>query len=138
MIKIGGNNQTEKQINMQKTVKLSLLLILLIATINTKKLYSAIGKDEQIECPNIGIGKYKQIQCDICWEEFEGTEVLTLPCGHCFHKTCINGWLDTQQNPACPYCHKAINVKIHRRIIKYFSDIFKKLNEMVIDKRALG
>ena len=39
--------------------------------------------------------------CPICIEKMEGDKVQ-LPCGHQFHKNCIDQWM--QSNETCPYC----------------------------------
>merc|ERR1712046_139112 len=42
--------------------------------------------------------------CTICLEDYEdGDIVRELPCGHIFHKDCIDLWLTTK-SVACPIC----------------------------------
>ena len=46
-----------------------------------------------------------QTECAICLDEYEGgDELVALPCDpqHCFHKTCIERWLQNQI--VCPLC----------------------------------
>lgn len=44
--------------------------------------------------------------CCICLDEYSaGDTVLTLPCGHEFHKACITPWL-TQRKRVCPLCKR--------------------------------
>lgn len=46
--------------------------------------------------------------CAVCLIEFsEGVFVRTLPCGHDFHRRCIDKWL--QRNKRCPLCINAID-----------------------------
>ena len=48
--------------------------------------------------------KEKEIKgerCSICFENINTVETI-LPCGHFFHKICINPWLDLRGN--CPIC----------------------------------
>merc|ERR1712137_660720 len=41
--------------------------------------------------------------CSICLEDFgKDKEIRQTPCGHCFHKSCLNGWLT--QSRTCPLC----------------------------------
>lgn len=41
--------------------------------------------------------------CPICLVEYkEGDEMRCLPCGHEFHKTCVDSWLEN--NASCPSC----------------------------------
>ncbi|XP_033757131.1 E3 ubiquitin-protein ligase RNF103-like [Pecten maximus] len=53
-------------------------------------------------------GMLVEIRCGICLEEYEmDTKLCGLPCGHCFHRTCILTWLvkDTSNdNHFCPFC----------------------------------
>lgn len=41
--------------------------------------------------------------CAICLVDYEAEDDLrNLPCGHSFHKTCVDGWLAV--NASCPNC----------------------------------
>jgi hypothetical protein len=41
--------------------------------------------------------------CAVCLCEFEWSDTLRrLPCGHCFHRSCIDKWL--KRNKVCPLC----------------------------------
>ena len=52
----------------------------------------------------------KNSVCAICLEDFIIGESLTLcPCGHCYHKKCIRGWLRLKN--CCPLC----KVRVSRR-----------------------
>lgn len=45
--------------------------------------------------------------CSICLESFMENDVLvSLPCGHQFHSSCLNPWVRTCGD--CPYCRRAI------------------------------
>lgn len=47
------------------------------------------------------------VKCLICQCEYEPTETLRrLPCGHCFHQSCVDQWLS--EKDVCPYCRKPI------------------------------
>ncbi|CAA0817203.1 E3 ubiquitin-protein ligase RHA2A [Striga hermonthica] len=42
--------------------------------------------------------------CVVCLNQIcEGDHVRSLPCGHVFHKDCLDGWLN-QMNLNCPLC----------------------------------
>ncbi|KAI9749093.1 MAG: hypothetical protein M1835_001640 [Candelina submexicana] len=47
----------------------------------------------------------KQVECVVCLEEYvDGqSRVMSLPCGHEFHATCITPWLTTRRR-TCPIC----------------------------------
>jgi Ring finger domain len=46
-------------------------------------------------------------KCLVCQFEYENNEdIRRLPCGHCFHKSCVDVWL--QQKDMCPYCRQCI------------------------------
>lgn len=48
------------------------------------------------------------IKCLVCQCEYELNENLrTLPCGHFYHKDCIDPWL--KQHDCCPLCRQAID-----------------------------
>ena len=55
-------------------------------------------------------------ECAVCLCDFEaGDELRTLPCGHEFHKACIDSWLLSERDPSrrmlptCPLC-KAVPI----------------------------
>jgi Ring finger domain len=46
-------------------------------------------------------------KCLVCQFDYEKNEELRrLPCGHCFHKSCVDVWL--QEKDVCPYCRQCI------------------------------
>jgi len=53
--------------------------------------------------------KYPQVQtkgeCLICWDTF--STARRLPCGHCFHSSCLRQWLE--QDASCPICRCRLN-----------------------------
>ena len=47
------------------------------------------------------------VKCLVCQFAYEKTECLRrLPCGHCFHRECVDKWL--QSKDFCVYCRKPI------------------------------
>lgn len=64
---------------------------------------------------NLPVGKYEIIRdtinntgCCICLEEFINNDVIKLlPCGHGFHRSCIDQWLFNNSNQ-CPVCRRSI------------------------------
>lgn len=56
-----------------------------------------VGKEEE--------GK-SEAECSIClellFEENKGMLVKEMPCGHCYHASCIERWL--QMHGTCPFC----------------------------------
>ncbi|MED6216931.1 hypothetical protein PIB30_012659 [Stylosanthes scabra] len=54
-------------------------------------------------------------QCTVCLSEYQGEDILRiLPyCGHSFHVTCIDLWL--QQNSTCPVCRISLREFTERK-----------------------
>lgn len=47
------------------------------------------------------------VKCLVCQFAYENDECLRrLPCGHCFHRECVDQWLASKD--FCPYCRKSI------------------------------
>ena len=52
-------------------------------------------------------GDINERKCLICQFDYEeNEEIRRLPCGHCFHMSCVDMWL--QQRDLCPYCRQCI------------------------------
>ena len=48
-----------------------------------------------------------EIKCLVCQFPYEkGDQLRKLPCGHCFHKDCVDQWLMTKD--ICAYCRQSI------------------------------
>jgi Ring finger domain len=48
-----------------------------------------------------------ELKCLVCQFAYEkGDDLRRLPCGHCFHKNCIDQWLQTKD--VCAYCRQSI------------------------------
>lgn len=51
--------------------------------------------------------KKKEENCVVCQMNFNsGDRLITLPCSHRYHKTCITDWLKLKRN--CPICQKEV------------------------------
>lgn len=51
-----------------------------------------------------------EIKCLVCQFPYEkGDQLRKLPCGHCFHKDCVDQWLMTKD--ICAYCRQSIICK---------------------------
>mmetsp|Transcript_99595 Transcript_99595/g.253141 ORF Transcript_99595/g.253141 Transcript_99595/m.253141 type:complete len:237 (+) Transcript_99595:89-799(+) len=63
-----------------------------------------------VECHTI-MSRYRgggDVQCVICVDDLsEGDVVRTLPCGHVYHKECVDSWL--RRSVLCCLCMQAIN-----------------------------
>ena len=53
-------------------------------------------------------------ECAICQEEMAQTKVVSLPCGHLFHKDCIREWLG--RKATCPTCAPLLNLLPNSRL----------------------
>nr|ABK26550.1 unknown [Picea sitchensis] len=43
--------------------------------------------------------------CVVCLRKFHGgEEIRSLPCGHVFHRNCVDKWVLDYENMACPLC----------------------------------
>lgn len=67
--------------------------------------------------PMVAGTKYKKDDkptCSICWEEIEQNKLVAkTPCGHLFHKQCLQNWFRRSQilfSPTCPNCRSTIPV----------------------------
>ncbi|KAL3315906.1 E3 ubiquitin-protein ligase rnf6 [Cichlidogyrus casuarinus] len=57
--------------------------------------------------------KHIQTDCEICLGSYKANDKLRhLPCGHFFHKKCVDPWLSS--NPSCPKCRSGISSAIKR------------------------
>ena len=60
--------------------------------------------------PSMAEGKeenHTEVKCQVCQFTYEEEDVLRrLPCGHCFHKDCVDSWLETKDT--CALCRKSI------------------------------
>jgi len=82
--------------------------------VSTKKKKKKLMKNELSHLP-----KYKKIKkgddiitqqdcCAICLNNYkEGSYKRELPCGHCFHKKCIDKWLMNNKKMSCALCRKS-------------------------------
>jgi hypothetical protein len=78
-----------REVNRQKRIKKALIQLLPFARFSKENLVSS-G-----DVP----------QCVICLEAFEdGDEFRTLSCSHCFHRQCIDNWLELRSS--CPLCSR--------------------------------
>mmetsp|Transcript_29173 Transcript_29173/g.62031 ORF Transcript_29173/g.62031 Transcript_29173/m.62031 type:complete len:323 (-) Transcript_29173:122-1090(-) len=60
--------------------------------------------------PSMAEGKeenHTEVKCQVCQFPYEEGDVLRqLPCQHCFHKDCVDSWLETKDT--CAFCRKSI------------------------------
>lgn len=50
---------------------------------------------------------HTEVKCQVCQFAYEEGETLRrMPCGHCFHKECVDSWLE--RNDTCAFCRKCI------------------------------
>lgn len=61
----------------------------------------------RIEIVKFDIDNSHFFQCGICMDSFYDQEMVKkLPCGHIYHKDCLNQWMQTKNK--CPFCDKLI------------------------------
>ena len=64
---------------------------------------------------NLQLPEYamQRVDCVVCLEHYKCGEIIKLlPCGHCFHRDCIDCWLlqsCSQKNKKCPVCRWPAN-----------------------------
>jgi hypothetical protein len=70
-----------------------------VQQLKTKSYSAPLLADGELEEPN---------PCTICLEDFEpGDKLKVLPCGHEYHKECIEPWL-LEKSSLCPLCKQNI------------------------------
>lgn len=48
-------------------------------------------------------------ECLICLDEFnQGQQIITIKCGHIYHKTCIDKWF--LKKKTCPLCDEQLTI----------------------------
>jgi Ring finger domain len=62
------------------------------------------GDDEDAQMEDIDDSELKCLVCQFTYEK--GDQLRRLPCGHCFHKDCVDQWLQTKD--CCAYCRQSI------------------------------
>lgn len=70
--------------------------------------------------------------CSICIEAYEEQDlIVTMPCGHQYHKPCIYPWLksniDCGNKPTCPMCKEEL-------VIEYRVKVEEKDIGVIIEK----
>ncbi|CAL1290147.1 unnamed protein product [Larinioides sclopetarius] len=63
------------------------------------------NQDSTVENQPPNVDTPGEYECVICLDTTHYTQMKTLPCGHVFHRICINTWLNT--NSVCPVCREA-------------------------------
>jgi len=63
--------------------------------------YRRVVIDMECKYPTVN----KKGECAICWDTF--STARQLPCGHCFHGSCLRLWLE--QDATCPTCRRKLN-----------------------------
>jgi len=71
-----------------------------------KSVYNAISDST---CSNVTSISTINDECAICLEEFTAdSKVVTLTCGHGYHKMCIREWIVDKNDSKCPLCSRKI------------------------------
>lgn len=70
--------------------------------------------EEQTEVPSCSVS-VMSIACPVCLDPFQKqAPVKYLPCGHFYHKKCIDKWFKTARRslrtPCCPTCRETYNL----------------------------
>lgn len=67
------------------------------------ELASRLQTLNQMQNSNVNFREFRQENCVICLERFASIpDSIFLPCGHNFHKECIESWIRSKQT--CPIC----------------------------------
>ena len=66
------------------------------------------------------------MSCPICLDTLESNDIVNISCGHNFHQSCIEKWINT--NLSCPYCRKDLYVitNINKYCVESINYEFKK------------
>mmetsp|Transcript_51149 Transcript_51149/g.91903 ORF Transcript_51149/g.91903 Transcript_51149/m.91903 type:complete len:132 (-) Transcript_51149:342-737(-) len=57
----------------------------------------------------LGRGKVAAWSCAICQDAEEALNLQTLPCGHSFHKACLQQWTSSKaRQSSCPLCRSPV------------------------------
>ena len=63
--------------------------------------------DQAVQPGSRSLGPESMNTCAICIGEIECDDPITaLPCGHCYHSTCVHIWL--RQSGTCPICRSEV------------------------------
>ena len=69
-------------------------------------------------------------KCSICLETIGTTEkVVTLTCGHIYHRECILEWYEISNNGTCPYCRDPITIPVLYNFTTSFKNLIYKFNK---------
>jgi len=74
-----------------------------------------VGRGEHMPCGTLANDAFVGLRaCAICTEEIECDQpTRALPCGHCYHYSCVTDWL--RYGSTCPTCRFAVRPAIRRR-----------------------
>lgn len=62
----------------------------------------------------------EQGQCSICLCDMN-SRVARLPCGHCFHKSCVTEWLiEPRSGQRCPLCNQKLKTDLSEPLFTAF------------------
>lgn len=68
-----------------------------------EKRYKSVTKNLVDEILDFNkIKKFDNGVCPVCLDEIDKMKIF-LPCGHCFHATCINAWFVQKETDTCPF-----------------------------------
>jgi hypothetical protein len=70
-----------------------------------------IRRDKNSNIEKISLINNSNIECSICLDNIEDTDVKKLVCNHCFHIDCIDQWF--LRETTCPMCR--IEIINHQR-----------------------
>ena len=64
-----------------------------------------------------------ECMCSICLDSLfsVNTDVSVTQCGHMYHKTCLENWMNT--SPTCPNCKAGITYRVQRIYPNVFADL---------------
>lgn len=85
-----------------------------LSSLKTERARACLTNCKIIKCSNqrlaakFGLAlKWENERCTICLEIYDyGDLIAVCPCKHCYHLTCLEGWLRMKRS--CPLCKKII------------------------------
>merc|ERR1712098_158267 len=89
------------------------------------------NSNAEIICP------HDESCCSVCLCGYNSlSEKCTTPCGHSFHKLCIDSWLERKEN--CPICRKFVDAPEEIKLKKRRREVDQRLLNKIMDNQSVS